>query len=469
MVHFGFEPGEEPTLNVVELVARGAEPFVNPGIVFLGREADGLPGLLNGEQPFAGAVPLLAGGERGCESSSSQAAQSSVLSSRFFSCSAFRASKYSWCSLLTREEAALKRSHKVSRTRGHGARLSPLVVELLQPAGSLDDRRFEQQRLGLLCKGRLSARSSSFEVKVTQLLVYLDETVEILDMEVVGLPQILDMGLRYDAGLFPAGLQVAEPGKGMVRRFLSEETSSLRLFDDCQLGAQVVLFLGFEVGDEFVAAGAVVLEKFLEARFESVDRGHETLPQARPIQRTRGGRLRPRRGESGRMRFSALRPRGGWPGRAARKAGGRRGPTAPPWSCLRKSRPQAALQLRSPRRSHPRFRARHRGRPARRPPPKKSTSGSSSVSSAAASAAPTLSALIRGRRARGACSPAESGLFGCRKRIGRRFSQFGHFGLRPGRRNVQRIFGRRPACSSGAWRRGFTVAISITFRSVPGR
>ncbi len=154
MVHFGFEPGEEPTLNVVELVARGAEPFVNPGIVFLGREADGLPGLLNGEQPFAGAVPLLAGGERGCESSSSQAAQSSVLSSRFFSCSAFRASKYSWCSLLTREEAALKRSHKVSALNSWatGPVSAPLVVELLQPAGSLDDRRFEQQRLGLLAQ-----------------------------------------------------------------------------------------------------------------------------------------------------------------------------------------------------------------------------------------------------------------------------------------------------------------------------
>ena len=64
MVHFGFEPGEEAPLGVVELVARSAEPFVNPGIVFLGRKADSLPGLLNGEQPFAGAVPLLAGGER---------------------------------------------------------------------------------------------------------------------------------------------------------------------------------------------------------------------------------------------------------------------------------------------------------------------------------------------------------------------------------------------------------------------
>lgn len=148
-------------------------------------------------------------------------------------------------------------------------------MELLQPAGSLDDRRFEQQRLGLLAKGDFLL-VVLLEVKVTQLLVYLDETVEILDMEVVGLPQILDMGLRHDAGLFPAGLQVAEPGKGVVERFVGRN-QFLEFLDDGQLGAQVVLFLGFEVGDEFVAAGAVVLEKFLEARFESVDRGHETL------------------------------------------------------------------------------------------------------------------------------------------------------------------------------------------------
>ncbi len=46
--------------------------------------------------------------------------------------------------------------------------------------------------------------------------------------------------------------------------------------------------------------------------------------------------------------------------------------------------------------------------------------------------------------------PGGEGLFGCRKRIGRRFSQFGHFGLRPGRRNVQRIFGRRAGMLLGS-------------------
>ena len=102
---------------------------------------------------------------------------------------------------------------------GHGTRLAPLVVEFLQLAERLDHRRFENQRLGLLAEGDLLL-VVLFQVEIAQLLVDLDEIVEILDVEVIGLPQVFDILLRHDAGLLPALLEFAELVERMVERLV---------------------------------------------------------------------------------------------------------------------------------------------------------------------------------------------------------------------------------------------------------
>ena len=158
---------------------------------------------------------------------------------------------------------------------GHGPRLAPLVVEFLQLAERLDHRRFEDQRLGLLAEGNLLL-VVLFQVEIAQLLVDLDEIVEILDMEVIGLPQVFDILLRHDAGLLPALLEFAELVERMVERLVRID-QLLQLLDDRLLDLQIGLFLGFEIGDEGVAALTVYLELLLELHFGSVHRRGEIL------------------------------------------------------------------------------------------------------------------------------------------------------------------------------------------------
>ena len=96
-----------------------------------------------------------------------------------------------------------------------------------------------------------------------------DEAVEILDMQVVGLPQVFDVLLRHDAGLLPALLQFAELIEGMVERLVRID-QFLELLDDPELDLEVLLLLGLEVRDELVAAMAVLLEQLLELYFGAV-------------------------------------------------------------------------------------------------------------------------------------------------------------------------------------------------------
>ena len=64
MLHLVLHARIELTLGLEEPVARRAETFIYAVVVLLGREADGLPRLLNLQQTVAGPVPLLSGGER---------------------------------------------------------------------------------------------------------------------------------------------------------------------------------------------------------------------------------------------------------------------------------------------------------------------------------------------------------------------------------------------------------------------
>ena len=101
-----------------------------------------------------------------------------------------------------------------------------------------------------------------------------DEAVEILDVQVVGLPQILDMLLRHDAGILPALLQLAELVERMVERLVRID-QLLQLLDDRLLDLEIRLLLGFEVGDERVAAAAVLLEQVFEPKFLRIGSRHE--------------------------------------------------------------------------------------------------------------------------------------------------------------------------------------------------
>ena len=148
-------------------------------------------------------------------------------------------------------------------------------MEFLQLVERLDDGRLQHQRLGLLAEGYLLF-VVLLQIEVTQLLVDLDEAVKILDVQVVGLPQILDMLLRHDAGILPALLQLAELVERMVERLVRID-QLLQLLDDRLLDLEIRLLLGFEVGDERVAAAAVLLELLLELNFGAVHRRSEIL------------------------------------------------------------------------------------------------------------------------------------------------------------------------------------------------
>ena len=64
MVQFGLHAGIETTFRIEEAVAGGAEALVDAVVVLLRCETDGFPGLLYLQEAFAGAVPLLARGQR---------------------------------------------------------------------------------------------------------------------------------------------------------------------------------------------------------------------------------------------------------------------------------------------------------------------------------------------------------------------------------------------------------------------
>ena len=84
------------------------------------------------------------------------------------------------------------------------------------------------------------------------------------------------MLLRHDAGILPALLQLAELVERMVERLVRID-QLLQLLDDRLLDLEIRLLLGFEVGDERVAAAAVLLELLLELNFGAVHRRSEIL------------------------------------------------------------------------------------------------------------------------------------------------------------------------------------------------
>ena len=85
----------------------------------------------------------------------------------------------------------------------HRTCLTPLVVQLLQLVERLDNRRLGNQSLRLFAELHLLL-IVLLQVKVTQLLVNLDEVVEVLNMEIVSLPHILHLLLWHKTRILPA-------------------------------------------------------------------------------------------------------------------------------------------------------------------------------------------------------------------------------------------------------------------------
>ena len=275
VLHLGLHAGEELTLALEEAVARRAEALVDSVVVLLGCEADGLPRLLNLQQTVVGTVPLLEGGQR--------------LGHQLLGRHAEPLLQFEVVHLLGLQRLEVLLVLLVDAARGllealperllvfigHGTRLAPLVVELLQLVERLDDGRLEHQRLGLLAERHLLL-VVLLQVEVAQLLVDFDEVVEVLDVEVIGLPQVLDLLLGYRTGLLPALLQFAEAGEGMVERLVGVD-QRLELLDDAELDLEVLLLLLLEVGQEGVAARTVFADEVLQARLGAVHRRGELL------------------------------------------------------------------------------------------------------------------------------------------------------------------------------------------------
>jgi len=156
---------------------------------------------------------------------------------------------------------------------GYGARFAPLVMQVLQLAEGRHYRGFEHECLGRFAELYLGL-VVAFEVEVAQLLVYLDIIVKVLYVQVVGLPQLLDVRLGDDARLPPALLKFAEGVEGAVHRFVAVY-ELLQLLDYLEFRAEVLLLLLFDVGQILRPAPAVFGEQLLEACFVGIGLRYE--------------------------------------------------------------------------------------------------------------------------------------------------------------------------------------------------
>ena len=154
---------------------------------------------------------------------------------------------------------------RVFELGSHRAGLAPLLVQILQLTESSYHRGLHNECLDLLAELYLSL-VVAFQIQIAQLFVYLDIVVEVLDVEVVGLPNLFIVGLRYHTGLFPALLQSTESSKGLVDG-LAAIDELFQLLDNLQLNLQILLLDTFERRDILLAcctiAGKVLFESLL--------------------------------------------------------------------------------------------------------------------------------------------------------------------------------------------------------------
>ena len=273
VLHLALQPGIVGTLGLEEFVAGIAETLVDGIVIFLGSESDRFPDFLYLEELLARLVPLFARSQR--------------LLRQLFGLDTKLALEFQIAELLLLDilEKLLMLLVDTARSLletipqhlfifiGHRADFTPLVVQLLQFVERLDDRRFEHQRFGLFAQSQLLL-VILLQVEIAQLLVDLDEIVEILHVQVVGLPQILHILLGHHAGFLPAVLQLPELVESLVEH-LVRRGQLLEFLDNLQLYLEILLLGRFESGDELVPQTAVLPEKILETQLRRIRLGNE--------------------------------------------------------------------------------------------------------------------------------------------------------------------------------------------------
>ncbi len=171
--------------------------------------------------------------------------------------------------------------HRLFELGGYGPHLPPLIVEFLQTVEGGHYARFEHQCFRLLAQGEFGL-VVLFEVEVAQFLVYLDIAVKILDVVVVGLPQVFDGTLRHGPHFTPPLLQFAESVECLSHGFAGID-KGLQLFDYFEFCLEVLFAVAFDRCEEFVATPAVLADKLLETGFGRIDRSLESLGIPSPV------------------------------------------------------------------------------------------------------------------------------------------------------------------------------------------
>ena len=263
MLHLILDASVEVALKLEELVASVAETLIDAVVILLGCKADCLPHLLYLEQLLRCLIPILA-----CEHLAREQ-RLGLLAQLLLQCEVLQLLRLQALEVLLVALVDAARClletlpQRLLELDSHGACLAPLVVQLLQLAEGLNNLRLESQLLGLLTEGELRL-VVLLEVEVAQLTVNLDVVIEVLNMEVVGLPHILNILLGDETRLLPALLQLPKAREGCVDVLL-RVNQLLQFVDDGELDFEVLLLVCLEHGDVLIALVAVNSEELFEA------------------------------------------------------------------------------------------------------------------------------------------------------------------------------------------------------------
>ena len=148
----------------------------------------------------------------------------------------------------------------------HRTQFLPLLVELLQGAEGAHDILLLSEVFSLLAEVLLRFEVL-LEVEVAELLVDFYIVVEFLHIVLVGVVQVLDLGLRHGADGTPAVLDLAEAGEGLVEVFAGFD-EGLEVFDHGELGLVVFFLVLLEFLGVSGTSYLILAVKILESAFD---------------------------------------------------------------------------------------------------------------------------------------------------------------------------------------------------------
>ncbi len=143
-------------------------------------------------------------------------------------------------------------------------------MKLLKLAERLDDIVVLGKLLGRLAEGLLGLKVL-LEVEVTQVAVDLHHVVEFLDIELVGVVQVTELGGRNRADLSPTVLKLTESGECGINILLFLH-KVLKILDDSLLPGEVLLPLGILPAVIFSALFLIVGIDTLESGLNGLER-----------------------------------------------------------------------------------------------------------------------------------------------------------------------------------------------------